>query len=155
MLDKEKVLEYITPKTADFEGFSAKVYKCPAGFNTIGYGRNIEANPLNAQELAQLQNGEVSKEVALVWLKDELGRCFDTALNSLNWFDDLDTARAGAIVDMIYNLGFLGFKKFVKFGEAMRKQDYIKAVQELENSKWFKQVGFRAKAISKIIQLGV
>ncbi|WP_299546222.1 hypothetical protein [uncultured Helicobacter sp.] len=154
MASLEKVLEYITPKTAEFEGFSAKVYKCPAGFNTIGYGRNIEANPLNAQELAQLQNGEVSKEVALVWLKDELERCYYRACE-LAWFRDLDNvARAGAVVDMIYNLGFLGFKKFVKFGEAMRKQDYIKAVQELESSKWFKQVGFRAKAISKIIQLG-
>ena len=156
MLDKEKVLEYITPKTAEFEGFSSKVYKCPAGYDTIGYGRNIEANPLSDSEKAQLNDkGEVSKAVALEWLKKDLSKCFDTALNSLYWFSDLETARAGAIVDMIYNLGFKGFSGFKKFAKAMVKKDYIKAVMELEDSKWFKQVGIRARDISKIIQLGI
>ncbi|WP_423786615.1 glycoside hydrolase family protein, partial [Helicobacter winghamensis] len=103
MHTKNEVIEIIAPLTADFEGFSAKVYKCPAGFNTIGYGRNIEANPLNAQELAQLQNGEVSKEVALVWLKEELERCYER-LNKLSWFKELDKKRAAAMVDMCYKL---------------------------------------------------
>jgi len=25
------------------EGFSEKMYKCPAGYNTIGYGWNVDA----------------------------------------------------------------------------------------------------------------
>lgn len=155
MAGKEKVLEYITPKTAEFEGFSSKVYKCPAGFDTIGYGRNIEAHPLTQEERAQLVNGEISKEVALEWLKKDLEQRYYLACD-FEWFRDLDNvARAGAVVDMIYNLGWSGFKKFKKFIEAMKKQDYIKAVMELEDSKWFKQVGNRAATISKMIQLGV
>ena len=155
MLDKEKVLEYITPKTAEFEGFSSKVYKCPAGYDTIGYGRNIEVNPLSDNEKSQLNDkGEVSKAVALEWLKKDLEKCFNQAA-TLDWFSDLETARAGAIVDMIYNLGFKGFSGFKKFAKAMEKKDYIKAVMELEDSKWFKQVGIRARDISKIIQLGI
>lgn len=154
-MNKEEVLEYITPKTAEFEGFSSVVYKCPAGYDTIGYGRNIESHPLSKEEREQLQNGEISKEVAMEWLKKDLEQRYYLACD-FAWFRDLDNvARAGAVVDMIYNLGLSGFKKFKKFIEAMNKRDYIKAVMELEDSAWFNQVGRRAKEISKMIQLGV
>ncbi len=154
-MEKEKVLEYITPKTAEFEGFSSVVYKCPAGYDTIGYGRNIESHPLSQREREQLQNGEISKEVAMEWLKKDLEQRYYLACD-FAWFRDLDNvARAGAVVDLIYNLGYSGFKKFKKFIEAMNKRDYIKAVMELEDSAWFNQVGRRAKEISKMIQLGV
>lgn len=154
-MNKEEVLEYITPKTAEFEGFSSVVYKCPAGYDTIGYGRNIESHPLSKEEREQLQNGEISKEVAMEWLKKDLEQRYYLACD-FAWFRDLDnTARAGAVVDMIYNLGLSGFKKFKKFIESMNKRDYIKAVMELEDSAWFNQVGRRAKEISKMIQLGV
>ena len=154
-MNKEEVLEYITPKTAEFEGFSSVVYKCPAGYDTIGYGRNIESHPLSKEEREQLQNGEISKEVAMEWLKKDLEQRYYLACD-FAWFRDLDNvARAGAVVDMIYNLGLSGFKRFKKFIEAMNKRDYIKAVMELEDSAWFNQVGRRAKEISKMIQLGV
>ena len=154
-MSKEEVLEYITPKTAEFEGFSSVVYKCPAGYDTIGYGRNIESHPLSKEEREQLQNGEIRKEVDMEWLKKDLEQRYYLAVD-FAWFRDLDnTARAGAVVDMIYNLGLSGFKKFKKFIEAMNKRDYIKAVMELEDSAWFNQVGRRAKEISKMIQLGV
>lgn len=154
-MNKEEVLAYITPKTAEFEGFSSVVYKCPAGYDTIGYGRNIESHPLSKEEREQLQNGEISKQVAMEWLKKDLEQRYYLACD-FAWFCDLDnTARAGAVVDMIYNLGLSGFKKFKKFIEAMNKRDYIKAVSELEDSTWFNQVGNRAKEISKMIQMGV
>ena len=154
-MNKEEVLEYITPKTAEFEGFSSVVYKCPAGYDTIGYGRNIESHPLSKEEREQLQNGEISKEVAMEWLKKDLEQRYYLACD-FAWFRDLDNvARAGAVVDMIYNLGLSGFKRFKKFIEAMNKRDYIKAVMELEDSAWFNQVGRRAKEISKMIQMGV
>lgn len=50
----KETINYIIDKTADFEGFMANVYKCPAGFDTIGYGRNIEANPLTKEEKDKL-----------------------------------------------------------------------------------------------------
>ena len=153
-MEKEKVLEYITPKTASFEGFSSVVYKCPAGYDTIGYGRNIESHPLSKEEREQLQNGEISKEVAMEWLKKDLEQRYYLACD-FAWFRDLDNvARAGAVVDLIYNLGYSGFKKFKKFIEAMNKKDYKKASAELVDSKWYSQVGNRAKEICKMIEMG-
>ena len=149
MHTKNEVIEIIAPLTADFEGFSAKVYKCPAGFNTIGYGRNIEANPLNAQELAQLQNGEVSKEVALVWLKEELERCYER-LNKLSWFKELDKKRAAAMVDMCYN-SLMGFKNSIAM---LANKEWEKAGENLKQSKWYKQVKRRGVKIVSIIESG-
>ena len=153
-MNKEEVLEYITPKTAEFEGFSSVVYKCPAGYDTIGYGRNIESHPLSKEEREQLQNGEISKEVAMEWLKKDLEQRYYLACD-FAWFRDLDNvARAGAVVDLIYNLGYSGFKKFKKFIDFMSKKDYKKASAELVDSKWYSQVGNRAKEICRMIEMG-
>lgn len=153
MLNKNEVLETIAPLTADFEGFSAKVYKCPAGFDTIGYGRNIEANPLNSAEKAQLKNGEVSKKVALEWLKEELGKCYDR-LEKLSWFRELDNNRAAAITDMVYNLGYSGFMGFKNSIAMIANKEWHKASENLKKSKWYKQVKRRGVKIVDIILTG-
>ncbi|MDD6056598.1 MAG: glycoside hydrolase family protein [Helicobacteraceae bacterium] len=152
---KDKVINKCAPLTADFEGFSAKVYKCPAGFNTIGYGRNIEANPLSNEEASALRDGQVSKEIALLWLKEELEKCYKALDKALPFYKNLDEARQVALLDMAYNLGIkglLGFKNTLKFVE---KGDWINACINLEKSRWYKQVGRRSKKIVEIMQLGV
>lgn len=151
---KKIVLAFIIPITAEFEGFSAKVYKCPAGFDTIGYGRNIEANPLSADEKAKLVNGEVSKEVAKEWLEAELSRCYDSCNNAFAWFKDLDTKRAGAIVDMAYNMGLGTLKTFKNSLAFMGAKDYTKAAENFRKSKWYAQVKRRGVRITEIIEKG-
>ena len=151
---KKEVLEFITPLTAEFEGFSAKVYKCPAGFDTIGYGRNIEANPLSKEEKAKLVNGEVSKEVAKEWLEAELSRCYDNCASAFAWFKDLDTKRAGAIVDMAYNMGLGTLKTFKNSLGFMERKDYKGAAENFRKSKWYSQVKRRGVRITEIIEKG-
>ena len=152
---KKEVLEFITPLTAEFEGFSAKVYKCPAGFDTIGYGRNIEANPLSKEEKAKLVNGEVSKEVAKEWLEAELSRCYDGCASAFStWFNDLDTKRAGAIVDMAYNMGLGTLKTFKNSLAFMGAKDYTKAAENFRKSRWYAQVKRRGVRITEIIEKG-
>jgi len=43
------------------EGFRSKVYKCPAGYLTIGYGRNLETNGLTKEEAEYLLQKDVEK----------------------------------------------------------------------------------------------
>lgn len=155
MQDKAKVLEFIAPKTAQFEGFRANVYKCPAGYDTIGYGRNIEANPLNASEKKQLNaDGSVSKAVAEDWLKEELSRCYDDCNKAFFWFKDLDNKRAGAIVDMAYNMGLKTLKDFKNSLGFMERKDYKGAAENFKKSKWFNQVKNRGIEICNIIEKG-
>ncbi|WP_289688008.1 glycoside hydrolase family protein [Helicobacter rodentium] len=154
MNKKQEVLAFIAPLTAEFEGFSASVYQCPAGFDTIGYGRNIEANPLSAEEKAKLINGKVSKEVAQEWLEQELSRCYDGCDKAFSWFKDLDTKRAGAIVDMAYNMGLGTLKTFKNSLALMEAKDYVKAAENFRKSRWFSQVKRRGVRITEIIEKG-
>ena len=151
---KKDVLDFITPLTAEFEGFSSKVYKCPAGFDTIGYGRNIEANPLSKEEKAKLVNGEVSKEVAKEWLEAELSRCYDNCASAFVWFRDLDIKRAGALVDMAYNMGLGTLKTFKNSLGFMERKDYKGAAENFRKSKWYSQVKRRGVRITEIIEKG-
>ncbi|WP_416829891.1 glycoside hydrolase family protein [Helicobacter ganmani] len=153
-MKKREVLTFITPLTAEFEGFSASVYQCPAGFDTIGYGRNIEANPLSAEEKARLENGKVSKEVAQEWLEEELSRCYDSCDKAFSWFRDLDTKRAGAIVDMTYNMGLGTLKAFKNSLGFMERKDYKGAAENFRKSRWYAQVKRRGVRITEIIELG-
>lgn len=150
-----RILDFITPLTSKYEGFSSVIYKCPAGYNTIGYGRNLETNPLSKEQhdLLLKNNNEITKEEALKWLREDLKQCIYLAWE-FSWFRDLDCKRQGVIVDMIYNLGWSGFKKFKNFIGAMSRGDYNKAVAEMQNSKWWYQVGNRSKELAKIIQKG-
>ena len=154
MNKKQEVLTFITPLTAEFEGFSSKVYKCPAGFDTIGYGRNIEANPLSAEEKARLENGKVSKAVAQEWLEAELSRCYDNCASAFVWFRDLDIKRAGALVDMAYNMGIGTLKTFKNSLAFMALQEYDKAAENFRKSKWYSQVKRRGVRITEIIERG-
>ncbi|PZT48483.1 hypothetical protein B6S12_03915 [Helicobacter valdiviensis] len=148
---KRQVLAFIIPLTARFEGFSAKSYICPAGFKTIGYGRNLEANPLTKEEEALLINGEVSKELALSWLEKELSKDYELLVSHFSFFKELDYKKQAALVDMVYNLGFRGFLSFKKAISALEQKDYQKAAMELKNSKWFRQVKNRAYEIINLI----
>lgn len=154
MNKKQEVLAFITPLTAEFEGFSASVYKCPAGFDTIGYGRNIEANPLNAEERARLKNGKVSKEVAQEWLEQELSRCYENCNKVFAWFKELDTKRAGAIVDMAYNMGLGTLKTFKNSLVLIEAKNYVAAAENFRKSRWYSQVKRRGVRITQIIERG-
>ncbi|PZT48182.1 hypothetical protein B6S12_05015 [Helicobacter valdiviensis] len=154
MTRKKEILAFIAPLSAEFEGFSSKVYICPAGYKTIGYGRNIEANPLTKEEEALLINGEVSEALALSWLEKELSKDYDLLESNFPFFIELSTKRAGALVDLVYNLGFTGFKGFKKTISALEQKDFNKAACELEDSKWFRQVKRRGVAIVDLIRNG-
>lgn len=151
-----ETINAILPLTAEFEGFRSKVYKCPAGFNTIGYGRNIEANPLNENEKAQLNaDGSISEKVAKEWLRANLEKCYKELEQNFSWFKDLDTARKAALVDLDYNMGLRTLKTFKNTLKSFENKDFISATKGLEASKWYSQVKNRGVKICKIVQLGV
>ncbi len=143
------------PLTAEFEGFRANVYKCPAGFDTIGYGRNIQANPLSAEERAQLNaNGSISEKVAREWLRVNLEKCYQELVQNFKWFEGLDTKRKGALVDFLYNVGLGTFKSFKNTLRFLEAGDFKQAAENMRKSKWFSQVKRRGVRITEIIEKG-
>lgn len=137
------------------EGFVPHIYKCPAGFNTIGYGHNLDANPLtDAQKELLNDDGTISEDNAFKLLLDVLPE-YEAKARDLVDFDYLNDARKALIIDLVYNLGYSGFKAFNQTRAFIVMQDYNNAWKALRASKWFKQVGHRAIRNCAIMRDGV
>lgn len=139
------------------EGAVNHVYKCPAGYLTIGVGRNLETNPLTPKEKKVV--GDISKGItvdkAIYLLKNDIARCQKDLANNISWFYQLDDERQYALLDMCFNMGIkrlLGFKRMLS---AMFIGDYRGASKECLNSKYARDVGNRAKRIARLIETGI
>lgn len=123
------------------EGFRAKVYKCTAGKNTIGFGRNLDGNGITYEEAEYL-------------LKNDI-KMVDTWLNgNVPIYATLTPERQFVLIDMCFNLGFVGLLKFRKMFEAIKAGEFAKAAAEMLNSKWAVQVGPRARKLARIMETG-
>jgi lysozyme len=135
--DEALLLEHVK----DAEGFRSYPYRCSANKLTIGYGRNLQDNGISKVEGNFLLISDVSDAIA--------------DAERLDFFADLDPVRQMVIVDMLFNLGWVRFCGFKKFAVALRLKDYTLAAHEMQDSKWYRQVGRRAKKLQKAMVTGV
>jgi len=122
------------------EGVKSTVYLDTVGIETIGVGRNLKDVGLSDDEIDYL-------------LVNDINRCKAEA-KTFNWYEDLNTVRREAILNLLFNLGkprFLGFKKAI---EALEANDYEESANQFWDSKWRKQVGSRAEDICLMIRTG-
>lgn len=118
-----------------------KLYTCPAGYMTIGWGYNIEEHGIDDADAERFLNhglniaqSEASKLVS-------------------NWHD-LVPARKSVLVDMAFNMGITTLSKFKNMIAAIEKGDWRKAAAEMKDSSWYKQVGSRSKVLHKMMLEG-
>ena len=82
------------------EGVVLTLYKCSAGKNTIGVGRNVDDRGITEDESDYL-------------LGNDIDLCVDELENNFTWYKNLSDARQRVLVNMCFNLGLtrlLGFK---------------------------------------------
>lgn len=139
------------------EGFRGVEYLCPAGKRTIGYGRNLESNPLTDQEKAKCRrvNGvlHVDKLQARAWVEDEVIKIIAQAQDE-SWFAFLGAWRQAVVVDIIYNIGLKKWSSFKKCRSALSDKNFGIASEELKDSKWYHQVGLRGERNVEIMRFG-
>jgi len=140
----------------EFEGWSAKPYKCSAGKWTIGYGYNMEAHGIPATLVKGILDGQgILREEADKLLIAEVAQCIDAAERIVPGFNDIDRPRQYVIIDMIFNLGATGFSQFVRTITAIVAGRYGDAADYMRQSKWYRQVGLRGKRNVRIMRTGV
>ncbi len=113
-----------------------KLYECPAGKLTIGYGFNIQDNGLPESEALTLLNNQLvaSKMV----LED----------NVASW-SKLSDCRKSVLIDMCYNMGWPTLSKFKKMFAALDNSDFDEAGAQMMDSKWYRQVNTRGVKLVK------
>lgn len=116
-------------------------YKCPSGKLTIGYGRNIEDVGISEIEAEFMLENDINAAIQL---------CKIMFFN----FDMIDNVRQEVLVNMMFNMGYSTFSQFKKFKAAVEAENWNVAAKEMENSKWFKQVGQRARDLKSAILTG-
>ena len=125
------------------EGVESHVYRCSAGFETIGAGRNISKSGLG------LSDDEVD-----YLLENDIVRVIKELSSEYPWFKDLDDVRKDAIIDISFNLGATRLRGFKRALAAMDAADYKTASLEFLDSKWSRDVKGRSTELAYMIEMG-
>ena len=123
------------------EGVVLTLYKCSAGKNTIGVGRNLDDRGITDDESDYL-------------LSNDIDICIEELTNGFPWFVDLSDTRQRVMVNMCFNLGLSRLMGFKNFLAAMEAGEWDTAGVEMLDSKWAVQVGPRSTRLKDLVLEG-
>jgi lysozyme len=123
------------------EGFSSTVYLDSVGKRTIGYGWNLDSDPMY-------------REAADVQMRCKLEDIEARLLSLYDWYPNLSQARKDVVLNMSYNLGVEGFGKFRQTIWYLANSRFEEAADEMLRSRWSDQVGNRAKYLANKMKVG-
>ena len=123
------------------EGVRNFPYEDSVGKLTIGVGRNLDDVGLSDEEVEHLLHNDAARAISDA-------RCFA-------FWDSLSDIRQFVIADLCFNLGITRFRGFVKTIAALDAGDYETAANEMEDSRWYRQTGRRARKLVRIMRSGV
>lgn len=146
----------LTEQLKSHEGLSLKVYLCPKGKKTIGYGYNIESNMLNIPDdlIASYERNGISKTEAEILLTRCISECRKTLLTRVEGFNSLDSTRQDTLINLCFNMGISRLMEFKQMLRAVREGDFKTAADEMKDSKWYHQVGLRSKILVEQMRTG-
>ncbi len=115
-----------------------KPYPDTVGKLTIGVGRNLTDDGISADE-AQLM------------LDNDIHECVARLPSICRSFGSLDDTRQHVLIDMAFNLGIDGLRKFQKLLACVEARDFTGAAREMLDSAWAKEVGDRANELAAMM----
>lgn len=123
------------------EGEKLKPYIDSVGKWTIGYGRN-------------LTDVGISKAEAEFLLMNDIQAAEQNLARATPIFARMDSMRRRVLLNMAFNVGVSTLMSFHKMWDALAIEDYYTAADEMERSKWAKQVGARAARLAQQMRSG-
>lgn len=162
---KEKLIDQLIRH----EGEELQVYECPAGFKTIGVGRNLETKGLTKEEskflnlrvysldevIEVLSKRGITKEESRYLLSNDIDYFEEELEKYIPWIQNKPESVKMVLIDMAFNMGVSGLLKFKKTLALIESGQYIAASQEMLNSSWKNQVGQRAFDLSNQLKTAV
>ena len=89
------------------EGFSLIPYKCPAGFNAIGWGWNYDCNPLPDDVFEYMhEHGKITVEMAERLLDISIKIMLENCRKLYPEFDSFSENRKNVLCDFVLNVGY-------------------------------------------------
>lgn len=128
------------------EGERATAYQDHLGFWTIGVGRLVDGRKRGA--------GLRPDEIAYL-LRNDINDRIEALTRALPWFQDLDDARKGVLLNMAFQMGTDGLLQFTTTLGLIRAGDFEGAAKQMLNSKWATQTPERAQRLAQQMKEGV
>lgn len=138
MSEKRGMKDRLIDQLRRDEGEVLTAYQDHLGYWTIGVGRLID----------QRKGGGISKEESAYLLENDINIRIASLRQKLAWFDDLDEARQGVLVNMAFQMGVAGLLAFTKTLAMVKTGDYEVAASGMLQSLWARQTPARAKRLS-------
>lgn len=139
-LAQDVVTDLITSVTRH-EGYRKFPYADSTGHLTIGIGRNLSAEGISESEARML-------------LVNDLNGCIGDLAVGCPVYASLNDVRKSVLVEMAFNIGFVGLMAFKGMFACLENKDYAGAAKEMLNSKWAQQVGNRANDLAHTMEMG-
>ena len=127
------------------EGEVLHAYQDSLGYWTIGIGRLIDRR----------KGGGISKEESAYLFTNDFNRKLAEVRRHIPWFDRLDVARQGVLLNMAFQMGVSGLLGFKNTLAMIERGDYGAAAEGMLNSLWARQTPNRAKRLSEQMRTGV
>ena len=138
-----KNLNSLKEQIAKHEGYEPKVYKCTNWYDTIGYGFAIKDLYMDKEVADLILDQKINKLLKRISADEDWG----------DWFLEKPQAIQEVLINMIYQIGFSGVKRFRKTIQYIKDDNFLMASEEMLDSKWAKSDSpNRAKELSEIVK---
>ena len=136
------------------EGEVLNIYEDSLGYKTLGVGHLCKPKD---PEYGWAVGTSVSQEVVDMYYKNDFVTHLAEAIHILGSeesFYNLPEDIQHVLVNMCFNLGGTRLSKFKNMIKACRENDWKEMAVQMEDSKWYGQVGRRSKELQDMV-LGV
>tara|TARA_R100000458_G_scaffold58201_1_gene65768 strand:- start:518 stop:967 length:450 start_codon:yes stop_codon:yes gene_type:complete len=135
------------------EGEVLEIYEDSLGFKTLGVGHLIQKKDL---EYDLPVGTPVIQEVVDLYYEDDFQKHLDETISLVgkDRFENLPEPIQHVLVNMCFNLGKHRLSKFKFMLHAVEIEDWEEMAKQMENSRWFNQVGRRGRELKDMV-LGV
>ena len=130
------------------EGVKYEIYKDHLGYPTFGIGHLITEND---PEHGEPDGTEISEDRVNEVFKSDVATFVSEAKILFPDLDDLPEIAQQVIVNMAFNMGRPRLSKFKNFIAGVNDRDWVRAAEEMMDSRWADQVGARATRLRNLI----
>lgn len=137
--------------------FSKNVDYCIPSKQTIGYGYNLDVNPLHLTvfEIDRFKCKGITEKCAENLLIDQVYKIKFALDKQIPWWSTIGQTRRDVLINMAYSLGINELLKFKKTLNEIEAGNYEQAAKEMLDSNWVKQVPNHANELSEMMRTGV
>ena len=126
------------------EGTKLHAYQDHLGYWTIGTGRLIDIR----------RGGGITPEESDYLLHNDITRITPQLSQRIPFFNDLDDARKGVLINMAFQMGVEGLLSFHNTLRCIGEGKWEEAAISMSNSLWAKQTPERCKRLQEQIRTG-